>query len=377
MTYLDNAATSFPKPDCVKHAAVKAFDTCGNAGRSGHGLSAAASGALYSARCALSDLYRLDAPERVVLTYNTTHAANLMIKCFMPEDSHVLISSFEHNSIIRPLEAMKHRGIRYSYYDVDLEDDDATLDNISHAIDRDTSAVIMTHASNTCGRILPVERASILAKKAGLLFCVDDAQSAGSVGLNMGKSGVDLLCVPSHKGLLGIQGSGALLVGRDVDVSYTSTLIEGGTGSDTFNPDMPSELPERFEAGTMNVPAAAAFTAGIEYVKRRGIEEIHELESVLRARTVDMLSNMRGVELYGVSGPCVGIVLFNIKGRDCSEVSERLSTAGVMVRGGYHCAPQAHRKLGTDKSGAVRISFGGFNKPSDLDKLYSALKDIL
>lgn len=371
MIYFDNAATTLPKSKKALRAYKKAFQSCGNASRGGHPYAAHASELLYLCRERLAERFGTE-PERVVLTMNATHAINLAIKGIIREGD-VLISDLEHNAVYRPLYALEKQGcIRIRSFHVNIGDDEATVQNFQNALDENVRACVMLHASNICGRVLPLPALSEAAKQAGVPLICDASQTAGHFDLRLRElPGLTALCMPGHKGLYGPLGTGALLVSPYFE-GVLETLLEGGSGSFSADPEMPALLPERLEAGTMNAPAFAALAAAVAedgQTSKKEEQIFSYLLSGLRATS--------GVTLYGAPTregmPYCPILLFNIDGKDSETVAAALAEADVCVRAGLHCSPLAHRALGTPDGGAVRISLSKHNTFGEAERFLAIL----
>lgn len=374
MIYLDNAATSFPKPPSVYREAEKCIKTyCGNPGRSSHRMSLAAAEKIYECRSVLSDLFNLGAPERVVFTSNTTSSLNMIIKGILQNGDHVITGNTEHNSVVRPLCGLKSsRYISVSTVNTLAND---TAAQISRLITPRTRAVIMAHAGNVVPYVIPVKEIGALCRSRGVLFILDCAQSAGIYDIDMQNDCVDALCIPSHKGLYGIQGAGALCISKNINEKQITPFTEGGNGTASFDVSMPDFLPDRLEAGTLCTPAVASLCEGVKYIKNMKTETIRSINRSLCIGLCDRLSSLKGVTVYN-RGMLGSTVSFNVESVPSEQVASQLDKAGICVRGGFHCAPGAHSALGTDKTGAVRVSFGIFNTQNDIDRLYLAVKGI-
>ena len=374
MIYLDNAATTFPKPRSVCEEVGRAISEYGgNPGRGAHALSLAAAEKIYSCREALAEFFGLDAPERVVFTLNTTYALNLAIKGLLGPGEHALISELEHNAVCRPLAALAaERQITFDTFPVLGLDEKSLLAGIESRILPKTRAIICTHASNICSLTLPLRAIGRLCRRRGLLFIVDAAQSAGHLPIHMREMQIDALAVPGHKSLYGIQGCGALLLSERV---LPRTLIEGGSGFASLSPQMPDEPPERFEAGTLPTPAIAALLCGVKSLQGQ-LEQIHERERLLFVSARDRLSDLRGIRLYAPEHEGA-VLLFSFSGIPSSSLAQALSERGICLRAGLHCAPLAHKALGTPEVGALRISFGRYNTLGDIDTLCRALSELV
>jgi selenocysteine lyase/cysteine desulfurase len=346
MIYLDHGATSFPKPLSVRRAVQDALIRCANPGRGSHPAAMAAARVVYDCRDAAAKLFHCQ-PEQVVLTSNCTHGLNIAIRTLVKPGDRVLISGFEHNAVVRPLYAL---GAKITVAGRRLFDWEDTLENFEQGLRTAPKVAVFTHVSNVFGYILPLEEMVALCRQYGVPVIVDAAQSAGSMELNFDRLGVDFVAMPGHKGLLGPQGTGVLLCGRGGD-----PLVFGGTGSDSIRREMPDYLPERLEAGTVNVPGIAGLAAGLRYVSHIGVDVIGARERTQAAKLVKGLQKL-GLTVY--SGPDQsGTVSFVPRG-DCEELGEKLAQRGIAVRAGLHCAPLAHESAGTLDTGTVRISFG-------------------
>lgn len=368
MIYLDNAATTFPKPDnVIKDLNFCLKKYCGNPGRSSHSMSLKSSEEIYSVREKIASLLHIDTPETVVFTYNATYALNIAIKSFVSEKCHILTSDFEHNSVIRPLEGLKRRlGIEY-----DTIDSENPKKSLEEKIRPDTRAIIASIASNVTGDKLSLKTLSDFARKNNLFLIIDASQTIGHVDIDLGEAPCDALCAPGHKALFGIQGSGFVIF---KDNKRKEALIEGGSGYDSLSPQMPGLLPEGYEAGTLSTPAIVSLGGGVDYINKIGLEEINDKLKWLTDATYERLSSLHGVKIYK---PGNGLLSFNLDNLPSSHVASLLDKKGICVRGGLHCAPSIHRRLGTINQGAVRISFSYFNSLSDVEKTYIALCGII
>ena len=390
MIYFDNAATTLIKPKKVVKEAVYSIKNHGNPGRGGYPLSLNAAQKIFNARLSAASLFGSRSPERVVFTANATMSLNMAIKCFAKSNSHIILSCFEHNSVYRPVEKLKsdpNYNITYDIFDVSLDknnkdNDDETVKNAVSLVKEDTGMIIMTHVSNVCGKILPVRGIIKKAKEKnpGIIAIVDAAQSAGTLDIDVNRDNIDILCVPAHKGLMGICGLGLLVFGDNLDLAEKApaTLLEGGTGVNSLELFMPAETPERFEAGTPNTPAIAALSASLDFIKDETVEKIRQHEKTLYDKAAEMLTGLKKINLYSGFTPenYIGAILFNIKKYKCEDVARVLSKNNICVRDGYHCAPLAHRKLGTLETGAARISVGAFNTLDQAQMLCGAIRKI-
>lgn len=373
MIYFDNAATTLPKSKGALRAYKKAFQSCGNASRGGHPFAARASEHLYLCRERLAERFGTE-PERVVLTMNATHAINLAIKGLIREGD-VLISDLEHNAVYRPLYALEKQGrIRIRVFHADLADDEATVRRFRAALDENVRACVVTHASNICGRVLPLAALSEAARQAGVPLICDASQTAGHFDLQLRElPGVTALCMPGHKGLYGPQGTGLLLCAHDA-----APLLYGGTGSASLEQTMPDFLPDRLEAGTHNMPGIAGLEAGLRFVRERR-ERIERHERALIAQAAAALRGMDGVTGYAARDAAeqVGVLSFNLNGREPEKTADALAQRGFALRGGLHCAPYAHRTAGTLPNGTVRLSVSAFTSAADIDAFAHVLRSIV
>jgi len=374
MIYLDNAATTNPKPSVVMEASRIALEKySSNPGRSGHEGSILAAEEIYKCREKAAHFFNCASPENVVFTLNCTHAINYVIKGVLKPNSHVITSSLEHNAVMRPLETLKKRGqIDYDEAEVFFGDNDATLRSFERLIKKNTLLIICTHTSNVCGITLPIERIGKLCKEYNIPFAVDAAQSAGVLPIDMEKMNIDFLCCPGHKGLYGPMGTGILISsGRRLE-----TIIEGGTGNFSIDLNQPEDLPERFESGTVNTPGIIALAAGINFVEKKGIDKIYSHEMRLIGKAYENLQEMKNISLYTVypnSEYFAPVLCFNVVGIPSMEVAKGLNDRGVAVRAGLHCAPSAHNRLGTIGSGAVRISPSIFTTEHEINSFINFL----
>ena len=369
MIYLDNAATSFPKPRSVVREVNKCIrHYCGNPSRSSHYLALKASEEIYLTREKVCEFFGSNAPERVVFTQNTTYALNIAIKCLVQKGSHVITSDVEHNSVLRPLTKLRDEGaLSFSVYSTDGD----IYKNIEEKITPDTRAIITTLASNVTGRAISPAVIYEISKKHKLITIIDAAQAAGHLKIDESLTPFTAICAPAHKGLLGIQGCGFVLFGDKVPIN---TLIEGGSGSYSASERMPSVLPDMLEAGTLPTPSVVSLRRGIEYIEKIGFAEITKKLNALTDRYRERLETIPGCDIYG--GEC-GIISFRIAEIPSYVIAEKLSKKGICVRSGLHCAPAAHKKLGTLESGLVRISLSTFSNQCDADKFYKALRCFL
>ena len=368
MIYFDNAATTFPKPKCVIRAVNDCISRyCGNPGRSAHRLSIKTSEKIYEAREKIAKLLDVDSPEKVVFTQNATHALNLAIKTTVQPNSNVLISDIEHNSVLRPIYSLqKNSGVKFSVFKTsgDIEK------NIDSIITENTKYIVSTLASNVIGREIPIKTLSDISKKHNLTLIADASQIIGHKKISISENQCNVLCAPGHKGLFGIQGVGFAVFN---DTIRRETFIEGGSGSDSLNPEMPEMLPERYEAGTLPSPSVISLIAGLDFIEKHGQEEIEGYLNSITERCADAINSIPSSVLYEYGN---GVISFNIFNVPSDLISSELNKFGVFTRSGLHCAPLAHKSIGTDKIGTVRVSLSYLNKSREIDKFYKILKSV-
>lgn len=346
MIYLDNGATSLHKPPAVRQAMVRAMQRCANPGRGGHAAAMNAAQTVYHCRETAAHLFHCD-PEQIVFTSNCTHGLNIAIRTLVKPGARVLISGFEHNAVTRPLHALDAQTVIAGDR---LFDTDALLSQFEDALKSGVDAAVFTHMSNVFGYILPVGEMARLCRHYRVPFAVDAAQSAGALEIRPDIWQADFVAMPGHKGLLGPQGTGVLVCRRTPQV-----LLYGGTGSQSLLQEMPDDLPDRLEAGTLNVPGIAGLDAGMRYVNQIGTDRLLRREQLQVAACAKGLKNL-GFRVF--DGAPQGGTLSFIPPLDCELAAERLAQRGVAVRAGLHCAPLAHRTVGTLETGTVRVSFG-------------------
>ena len=375
MIYLDNGATSFPKPLSVRQnvdMSLKKFSA--NPGRSGHSLSLRAAKEIFECRKRLKELFNVNSEEEIIFTENCTMALNTVIFGLLSEGDHVLISSMEHNSVTRPLESLKDKGVTYSTFDYSY-DDNETVDNVRNLIKPETKLVICTHASNVFGFRFPIERICALCHAYGILFCVDSAQSAGVFDIDVGTNQYDFVCMSGHKSLYGPMGTGVLILNN----RNLKPLLYGGTGTESVKKSQPEGLPEKFESGTQNMNGISGLKAGVAFVKNRGIKNIYNHEYKLVKRLFNGLANNRKVITYNKSfdyGKVAPVVSFNIDGVYSEDLVAKLNKYGIMTRGGLHCSPLAHTTMNTIENGTVRVVPGAFNTINDINYLLNVIRKL-
>jgi len=377
--YLDNAATSWPKPPQVKEAMIKYIEKIGaNPGRSGHLLSVEAARILYEARETLAKLFHVRDPLRIVFTLNATESINLALRGLLKPGNHIITSSMEHNSVMRPLRELERQGIELSILPCS---DRGWLDpkEVERKIQPNTTMVVLNHASNVTGALLPVKEVALITRKHDLLFLVDAAQTAGAHPINVEQDGIDLLAFTGHKSLYGPQGTGGLVIGDRVDEKEMIPLKRGGTGSRSEFEEQPDFLPDRFESGTPNGVGIAGLLAGTQFVLERGIEKIRREESRLMDKLMEGLREIPQARFYSPENKKnrIATFSFNLGQRSPSDVALRLEKEfGILCRSGLHCAPAAHRTIGTFPEGTVRFSLSQFNSQDEMETAVQAVSRI-
>lgn len=379
MIYLDNAATSWPKPPQVKEAMIRYIEKIGaNPGRSGHLLSVEAARILYEARETLAKLFHVSDPLRIVFTLNATESINLALRGLLKPSNHIITSSMEHNSVMRPLRELERQGIELSILPCS---DRGWLDpkEVERKIQPNTTMVVLNHASNVTGALLPVKEVALITRKHDLLFLVDAAQTAGAYPINVEQDGIDLLAFTGHKSLYGPQGTGGLVIGDRVDEKEMVPLKRGGTGSRSEFEEQPDFLPDRFESGTPNGVGIAGLLAGTQFVLERGVEKIRQEESRLMDKLMEGLREIPQVRFYSPENKKnrIATFSFNLGQRSPSDVALRLEKEfGILCRSGLHCAPAAHRTIGTFPEGTVRFSLSQFNTQDEMETAIQAVSRI-
>lgn len=375
MIYLDSSATSFLKPPQVAEAVFRSFNTIGNAGRGAHAPTLNASRLIYDTREKLAALFGTPDPSRIAFTCNATEALNIAIHGAIHPGEHVITTACEHNSVLRPLYLKEKEGTELTIIPADKKGR-IRYDLLESSVKSNTSAIVLTHASNLSGNVTDLAFVSNFAKKHGLLLIVDASQTAGSLPINVVKMGIDILCFTGHKGLFGPQGTGGLYVREGLTLS---PLKSGGSGVHSFDRQHPTDMPTALEAGTLNGHGIAGLNAGLEYILSTGIKNIHAKEISLARRFVNGISDISDLKLYGdIDAPLrTPIISLNIGNMSSASVSDILwEDYEICVRAGAHCAPLMHKTFGTEKQGAVRFSFSCFNTETEIDTAIRAMHEI-
>ncbi len=375
MIYLDNSATTYPKPPCVFHSVNSAIKKLGaNPGRGGYSMANETALAVYSVREKLADFFGLSDAENVVFTKSCTEAINQVIFAKMKPGDHIVISDLEHNAVLRPVIKMQKQGVTYSVFKTSYNPDE-TLNNLRECFNANTKLVVCTAASNVFGIRLPINRISALCKLNGIEICVDAAQAAGVTLIDIDKDEIDYLCIPSHKGLYGLMGSGALIGKKLNDLS---PIFYGGTGINSKSGDLPNLVPEKFESGTQNICGIISMGAGVDFVKEKGIDTILSYEIFEIQKLYTALKNMKNIVLYTPfpkKENFVPVLSFNILGQNSEEIGQKLNKFNIATRCGLHCAPLAHDKFLTE-NGTVRISPSVFTSSKDISFLIEKINYI-
>ena len=375
MIYLDSSATSFLKPPQVAEAVFRSFNTIGNAGRGAHAPTLNASRLIYDTREKLAALFGTPDPSRIAFTCNATEALNIAIHGAIHPGEHVITTACEHNSVLRPLYLKEKEGTELTIIPADKKGR-IRYDLLESSVKSNTSAIVLTHASNLSGNVTDLAFVSNFAKKHGLLLIVDASQTAGSLPINVVKMGIDILCFTGHKGLFGPQGTGGLYVREGLTLS---PLKSGGSGIHSFDRQHPTDMPTALEAGTLNGHGIAGLNAGLDYILSTGVKNIHAKEISLARRFVNGISDISYLKLYGdIDAPLrTPIISLNIGNMSSASVSDILwEDYEICVRAGAHCAPLMHKTFGTEKQGAVRFSFSCFNTEAEIDTAIQAMHEI-
>jgi cysteine desulfurase family protein len=376
LIYMDNAATTYPKPESV-YTAVDHFNRHlgGNPGRGSNQATLKAGSILVDAREALARLFNIDNSEQIAFTSNITESLNIALKGYLHPGDHVISTSMEHNGVARPLYSLSRQGVEWTAVPCSS---DGSLDpeEIRKAIKPNTRMVCMLHASNLTGTIMPISQVGRICRENGLVFVVDSAQSAGILPLDVKEQNIDILAFTGHKGLLGLQGTGGLYVAPGIQID---PLKVGGTGSLSEHLEHPEFMPDRLESGTPNTPGIVGLLAGVEFILQTGRENIRQHEQHITQLLLDGMREIKGIKLYG---PCdvkrqTAVIAFNMEEVDCGELSMQLDYEyGIITRSGLHCAPLAHQVIGTLESGACRLSPGYFTTEEEAETVIRAIHEL-
>lgn len=368
MIYFDNSATSMPKPETVASAVTRAINNMANPGRSGHKPAMLAADTVFSCRELISDVFGLNDPSRVIFTNNCTASLNIVIKGLLSCGGHAVISGYEHNSVVRPLQTMKNNGVSYTVAASPLFNRELFIKSVENAITPHTKCVIICHVSNVFGSIAPLDEIDEICFRHRIPLVLDAAQSAGVINIDVSKyKALSFVCMPGHKALFGPQGTGILLCCKNIRLK---TLIEGGTGSNSEFLEQPDFLPDRYESGTLNVPGIAGLLEGLRFITHIGISNIAEHEREILKKIACGLCEIPEIELFYPDRPgkIAGVLSFRCKNIGTEELADRYASQNVCVRAGLHCAPLAHKSAGTFNTGTVRVSLSWFSTPAQADK---------
>lgn len=376
MIYLDNAATTYPKPEQVYDSIMDCMKNyCANPGRAGHKMAMRAAREIYDARENIAKLFNIDNPMNIIFTNNATDSLNLAIKGAVKEGDHIITTSMEHNSVIRPIKSLEARGISNTIVNCNKEGF-LDVNDIKNAIKPNTKLIVTTHASNVVGTLVDIKAVGEIAKENNILYLVDASQTAGVYSIDVKDMNVDMIAAPGHKCLLGPQGTGILYIREGLSVDI---LKEGGTGSKSEDLFQPEIVPDRYESGTHNTPGIAGLNEGVKFILEKGIDNIRLHEEELCQYMLDKLEEVPNIKIYGTkdSKKRAAVIAINIGDMDSGEITFILdSEYDIATRSGIHCAPLAHKTLGTLEQGAVRFSLGYFNTKEEIDKAVEALKEI-
>ena len=375
MIYFDNAATTIRKPFCVVQAMTEAMCTLGNSGRGTHDSALSASRIIYDTRAALAELFGAESPDRIAFTANSTHALNIAIKGVLRPGDHVITTSLEHNSVLRPLYELEDQGVQLTILPADAMGNICYKD-FEKEIRSNTRAIVTTHGANLTGNLLDVYRIGAVARKHDLIYIVDASQTAGVFPVDVQNMHIDILCFTGHKGLLGPQGIGGIYVRDGVEIR---PLLSGGSGVQTYLRKHPPQMPTALEAGTLNGHGIAGLGAAVRYLRQTGLDTIRQKEQELMWAFYNQVRQIPGITVYGdfsTTNRCA-IVSLNVRDYDSGEVSDALyAEYGIATRPGAHCAPLMHKALGSVEQGAVRFSFSHYNTMEEVKIAVSALQEL-
>lgn len=377
--YCDNGATSYPKAPLVGETMLDFINNIGcNINRGAYSSSYEAENIVYETRELLCELFDFNKPENVIFTPNITTSLNIVLKGLLGPGDNVIVSSMEHNAVMRPLHSLSKKGITITKVPCNSLGE-INVKDIESSITEKTKAVIITHGSNVCGTLLPISEIGQICKDNNLIFIVDSAQTAGVIDISMKKSNIDILCFTGHKSLLGPQGIGGFLI-RDEIVPLVDSLIEGGTGSLSEQEVQPTSMPDKYESGTANIPAIYGLHTALKYLMSVGINNIYEKEMQLTEMFIDGISHLDDILLVGKKDikNRTAVVSIDFKNLDNGLICNDLDKIyNIQTRSGLHCAPSAHKTLGTFPNGTVRFSFGHFNSIHDVEYVLKSLRDII
>ncbi|WP_346885865.1 aminotransferase class V-fold PLP-dependent enzyme [Clostridium sp. UBA4395] len=372
MIYLDNAATSFPKPSEVYDQVLNCMKNyCANPGRGSHDMSVKSALKIMETREEICELFNIPSPLNLIFTSNATEALNISIKGALKRGDHVISTVIEHNSVLRPLHSLFEDGVQVTLVGVD-KSGYINFNDIKKEIKKNTKMIIINHTSNVLGSIQDIKSIGRISKDNGIIFMVDASQSAGVIPIDVENDHIDLLAFPGHKGLFGPQGTGGLFIRDGIKLR---NFKEGGTGSNSHFMIQPDFVPDQFESGTLNTPGIAGLCEGVKFIKKTGLDNIRKYEEELLWYLLEQIKKLSYVKIYGSDSKKQrsAVISLNVDGIDASVVGEQLNERGIAVRTGYHCAPLIHDVIGTEYAGTVRVSPGYFNTFEDIEKLVEAI----
>jgi len=375
MIYLDNAATTFPKPSVVYEEVLNCMrNYAGNPGRGSHEMSLKAALKIMETREEICQLFNIPSPFNLIFTCNATESLNIGIKGVLKKGDHVISTVIEHNSVLRPLHSLSESEVEVTLVSVD-KSGYVNINDIKEEIKKNTKMIIINHASNVLGSIQSITNIGKISKIEGIIFMVDASQSAGVIPIDVERAHIDLLAFSGHKGLLGPQGTGGLFIRDGIKLK---NFNEGGTGSNSHFMVQPDFMPDQFESGTLNTPGIAGLCEGIKFIRRVGIDTIQKCEEELLTYLLEELKKLSYIKIYGNDSinQRSAVLSFNVEGIDASIIGEQLNEQGIAIRTGYHCAPLIHDVIGTQYSGTVRVSPGYFNTFDDIEKLLVSIMRI-
>lgn len=376
--YFDNGSTSWPKAPGVAEAMSELLTRGAfNINRGNYEGAYEVEGLVLETREKLAKMFHCKDSKRVLFSPGITHSLNYFIKGFLKAGDHVIVSGIEHNAVMRPLHQMEHCGIIYDIAQT-AEDGSVTEEVVEALVRQETKAVIISHASNVCGTVLPIEAIGQVCKKHDLFFVVDSAQSAGTIPIDMEKCGIDFLAFTGHKGLLGPQGIGGFLISEKLDAQMVPYLA-GGTGSQSDSLDMPVNLPDKYESGTMNLPGIIGLHAALSYIEETGMEDIHDKKMELTAYFLEKLREFPNIRVVGKQDvqDRVAVISLDFQGEDNAIIAFELEqNYGIMTRVGLHCAPIAHQSLHTYPQGTVRFAFSASNTKEEIDQCIDGFREL-
>lgn len=376
--YFDNGSTSYPKaPNVAREVGRLLEEGAFNINRGNYEGAYEVADTVLETREQLADLFHAESSRQVIFTPGITHSLNYFIRGFLKSGDHVLVTGMEHNAVMRPLYAMEKKGVCYEMIYTD-EEGNVSLEDMEYKIRPNTKAVIVLHASNVCGSIVPIEEMGKICRNRHIYFAVDTAQSAGTIPVDMQGAEIDFLAFTGHKGLLGPQGIGGFLISPALD-DRMEPLIMGGTGSQSDRFEMPKSLPDKYESGTLNLPGIIGLHASLAYIKQQGMEKLHQKKMELTQYFLEQVKEFSEIQIIGKKGieNRVAVVSLDFLNMDNAEAAFKLEQEyGIMTRVGLHCAPAAHRTLGTYPQGTVRFAFSAFNTMEEIDQCIQAFKEL-